>query len=395
MLSLIVTSAFNPAEASGAFVGGTFGYAFLWGMKRALFSCEAGQGSSPIAHCAAKTTEPVREGVVAGLEPFIDTIVVCTLTSLVVLSSGAWNRDGEAVLVDPPAFAATSPGVWDLPDTPLPPKTPAALAISGSDWRVRRQRVPARPLRRRRPRQRHRPPPGHRHRGDGHRREITSPSTGPRSAPRTARSRPRPPPLARGLQGLRRRRAHQPRLRPRHPRPRQVAGRRSPSWLFAVSTMISWAYYGEQGMVYMAGRRSVLPYKIVYCLSIFVACAGIITTEEELDNITAVGTGIMLWVNIPIMLLFGATAMTAYRGYFARLRAGEFDPAPPPSRRPDMCRDRSGHPVRSAARARRHLRAEYRPRAGRGNLPVTFRTCSKSHVATRTHARARARRDHV
>jgi AGCS family alanine or glycine:cation symporter len=98
--------------------------------------------------------------------------------------------------------------------------------------------------------------------------------------------------------------------------------------------MISWAYYGEQGMVYMAGRRSVLPYKIVYCLSIVVACAGVITTEEELDNITAVGTGIMLWVNIPIMLLFGGVTMTAYRGYFARLRAGEFDPRVPGAPRP-------------------------------------------------------------
>lgn len=83
MLALIVTEAFNPSSAEGAFLGGTAGYALLWGMKRALFSSEAGQGSSPIAHSAAKTDEPVREGVVAGLEPFIDTIVVCTLTALV------------------------------------------------------------------------------------------------------------------------------------------------------------------------------------------------------------------------------------------------------------------------------------------------------------------------
>jgi alanine or glycine:cation symporter, AGCS family len=67
MLRLIVVSAFTPADAAGAFLGGTAGYAFLWGMKRALFSSEAGQGSAPIAHSAAKTKEPVREGVVAGL----------------------------------------------------------------------------------------------------------------------------------------------------------------------------------------------------------------------------------------------------------------------------------------------------------------------------------------
>ena len=81
---------------TGAFIGGTAGYAFLFGMKRALFSNEAGQGSSPIAHSAAKTNEPIREAVVAGLEPFIDTIVVCTFTALVILSTGIWNRAPEA-----------------------------------------------------------------------------------------------------------------------------------------------------------------------------------------------------------------------------------------------------------------------------------------------------------
>ena len=83
MFALIIRSAFLPQEMTGAFIGGTAGYAFLFGMKRALFSNEAGQGSSPIAHSAAKTDEPVREAVVAGLEPFIDTIVVCTFLSLI------------------------------------------------------------------------------------------------------------------------------------------------------------------------------------------------------------------------------------------------------------------------------------------------------------------------
>ena len=102
MIALIFKSAFNPQEAGNAFLGGSAGFAFLWGMKRALFSSEAGQGSSPIAHSAAKTKEPVREAVVAGLEPLIDTIIVCTLTALVILSTGAWNRDHEAVLAANP-----------------------------------------------------------------------------------------------------------------------------------------------------------------------------------------------------------------------------------------------------------------------------------------------------
>ncbi|MBT8485993.1 MAG: hypothetical protein HKO59_13135, partial [Phycisphaerales bacterium] len=98
------------------------------------------------------------------------------------------------------------------------------------------------------------------------------------------------------------------------------------SWLFAISTMISWSYYGEQGMVYLLGEWSVLPYKVVYCLLIIVATLGFITTDAELDNLTALGTGVMLWANIPIMVIFGAVAMRAYHEYMGRLKRGEMDP---------------------------------------------------------------------
>ncbi|MEL6368941.1 MAG: amino acid carrier protein, partial [Pseudomonadota bacterium] len=120
MFALIVTGAFNPQEATGAFIGGTVAYGFLIGMKRALFSNEAGQGSSPIAHSAAKTDEPVREGVVAGLEPFIDTIVVCTFTALIILSTGVWNRSADGVMTTEPFIAKVSEGVWQIESTPAP-----------------------------------------------------------------------------------------------------------------------------------------------------------------------------------------------------------------------------------------------------------------------------------
>jgi AGCS family alanine or glycine:cation symporter len=64
----------------------------MWGVKRGLFSNEAGQGSAPIAHAAAKTDEPVSEGVVALLEPFIDTLVICTMTALVIITTGMWEE---------------------------------------------------------------------------------------------------------------------------------------------------------------------------------------------------------------------------------------------------------------------------------------------------------------
>src|SRR5688572_13375792 len=82
---------FSGTAATGGFLGATVSYAFNRGVNRGLFSNEAGQGSAPIAHAAAKAHEPVSEGMVAILEPFIDTIIICLLTGLAVLCSGAWS----------------------------------------------------------------------------------------------------------------------------------------------------------------------------------------------------------------------------------------------------------------------------------------------------------------
>ncbi|MCC2607291.1 alanine/glycine:cation symporter family protein [Planctobacterium marinum] len=87
--------AFTGSAAVGGFLGASFAYAFNRGVNRGLFSNEAGQGSAPIAHASAKAHEPVSEGMVSILEPFIDTILICTLTGLVILSSGVWNEKFE------------------------------------------------------------------------------------------------------------------------------------------------------------------------------------------------------------------------------------------------------------------------------------------------------------
>jgi AGCS family alanine or glycine:cation symporter len=86
---------FSGTAAVGGFLGANFAYAFNRGVNRGLFSNEAGQGSAPIAHASAKAHEPVSEGMVAILEPFIDTIVICTITGLVILSSGSWTQKYE------------------------------------------------------------------------------------------------------------------------------------------------------------------------------------------------------------------------------------------------------------------------------------------------------------
>jgi len=91
---LIISGAFNPDAVYGGFLG-----VMVIGIRRAAFSNEAGLGSASIAHAAAKTDEPVSEGIVALLEPFIDTVVVCTMTGLVLVITGVYNADEYAGLI--------------------------------------------------------------------------------------------------------------------------------------------------------------------------------------------------------------------------------------------------------------------------------------------------------
>jgi AGCS family alanine or glycine:cation symporter len=95
--AMIISDAFTGTAATGGFVGSTFVMTLIWGVRRGLFSNEAGQGSAPFAHAAAKTEYPAREGLVASLEPLVDTLIICTLTALVIILSGAWNSGIKGV----------------------------------------------------------------------------------------------------------------------------------------------------------------------------------------------------------------------------------------------------------------------------------------------------------
>ncbi|WP_066628972.1 alanine/glycine:cation symporter family protein [Labilibacter marinus] len=88
----VFADVFTGSAATGGFLGATIAFAFNRGVNRGLFSNEAGQGSAPIAHSAARAHEPVSEGLVALLEPFIDTIVICSITGLTLLASGVWSE---------------------------------------------------------------------------------------------------------------------------------------------------------------------------------------------------------------------------------------------------------------------------------------------------------------
>ena len=110
----IFVHAFTGVAAAGGVAGIAVKEVMKQGMRRAVFSNEAGLGTSPMAHSAAKTDEPVREGVVALLEPFIDTVFICTLTALVILSSGLWTQpDLSGVNLTAAAFNQVIAGFGD------------------------------------------------------------------------------------------------------------------------------------------------------------------------------------------------------------------------------------------------------------------------------------------
>lgn len=113
-LVLIVDSAFNTTAAAGGFAGATMTLALQMGVARGIFSNEAGLGSAPIAHAAAETNSPVRQGTIAMLGTFIDTLVVCTMTGLVLVVSGVWNGEAAGAAMTLNAFKNNLPMGGDI-----------------------------------------------------------------------------------------------------------------------------------------------------------------------------------------------------------------------------------------------------------------------------------------
>lgn len=108
-LSLILKSAFTPVAAQGGFAGAAVALAIQMGIARGVFSNEAGLGSAPMAHAAAATDNPVRQGTVAMLGTFIDTIIVCSITGLAIIVSGAWAGEANGAAMSQAAFDSVLP----------------------------------------------------------------------------------------------------------------------------------------------------------------------------------------------------------------------------------------------------------------------------------------------
>jgi len=109
-ISLIFTHAFTPIAATGGFAGAAVWAAIRFGVARGIFSNEAGLGSAPIAHAAATTDSPVLQGHIAMLGTFIDTIILCSITGLVIITSGAWSQGETGASLSSAAFESTLPG---------------------------------------------------------------------------------------------------------------------------------------------------------------------------------------------------------------------------------------------------------------------------------------------
>jgi len=207
---LIVHDAFTGTAMTGGFAGSSFFLALRWGVYRGLFSNEAGQGSAAIAHAAAKTKYPIREGLVASVGPMVDTLIICTMTALVIVLSGEWSSGVKGVGM---TMAGFTTGLSQI-----------GLGFLGKHI------------------------------------------------------------VAAGL------------------------------ILFALSTAISWSYYGDRAVGYLVGRKFVKPYRLVYCIFVFIGAVwGIDLVWSFVDMVIT----FMTIPNLIAILLLSPLLVKEIKDYFA------------------------------------------------------------------------------
>jgi len=294
---MVVGDVFTGTSATGGFLGASFAYAFNRGVNRGLFSNEAGQGSAPIAHASARTDEPVSEGMVALLEPFIDTIIICTLTGLTILASGAWIQKfdnefqrSDLMLVAGPYQQQDEADISALYSYIAGPNTAgvtpwtgsitvaAGQAVNTADFTVIHARSLAEDVVYS---QNGAPYNGSIAVAAG---QLQDPSITLHGKSLLHSSALTTEAFTFGLFG--------------------DSGRYIVTFslvLFAFSTAIAWSYYGDRAIIYLLGTRAVLPYRVVYCIGFFLAS---FTDTTIVWNFAAIGVVVMALPNLAgIMLL--------------------------------------------------------------------------------------------
>jgi AGCS family alanine or glycine:cation symporter len=304
-VATIFTEAFNPQAGVAGVGAGVFVVTLMWGVRRGLFSNEAGQGSAPIAHAAAKTDEPVSEGVVALLEPFIDTIVICTLTGLVIVMTNTHDTRFPTELtlgggditytamaegnryegVDAPPQIAIANGAHTATGlgAPLVSWHEASVErlytdegqtqlFTGTVFPTRGEAVAA----------------------DGTTYSSLYGDAVENGAPLTAAA------FRTGLSRL-------------------------GDWghmivvlgvlLFGISTAISWSYYGDRCANYLFGQRAVLPYKAVFVGMHYMGAVLPLAVVWALGD---VALAIVIWPNLIALLLLAPVVVEETKSYFDR-----------------------------------------------------------------------------
>ena len=302
--------AFTGSAASGGFLGATFAYAFNRGVNRGLFSNEAGQGSAPIAHAAARADEPVSEGMVSILEPFLDTLVICTLTGLVILCSGVWTEKFETdfqaadteflegVYTDTQAADVTALfGHLNGLDTGVRGATGSyrveAGRLAGADVTVLHNRSVAEDVR---------------FELDGR--------------PYTGVIRIEGGGLATDVALRGRSRLHSVPLTVEAFK-RSFLGEYGQYAvtvglvLFAFTTAVAWSYYGDRAMTYLFGTASLLPYRLVYVGAFFLAA---VMDTSLVWKLSAVTLALMALPNLIGIVLLRREMKEAIAAYWERFR---------------------------------------------------------------------------
>ena len=308
IIGTIFSAAFQPAAQIGGFAGGTFIFMLTWGVKRGIFSNESGQGSAPIAHAAAKTDEPVREGLVAMMGPMIDTLLICTITGLVILSTGAWTErvpDEVPVNAQSALTVVADQGTVGLDGVVPQPdllsgelEIRAGAPVGGGFVRNHATVLEALVLD-----------------------EYGEPWTGMLAVVDGGLNFEEIPELS--LEG-------------------QMALNGSPltaqafrkglspimgGWghlivtigvvLFGISTAISWSYYGDRAIVYLFGTRWVTLYKLVFCGMHFL---GAVVALEVVWNFGDAALGLMAIPNLLALILLWRTTRGMTVEYFERMK---------------------------------------------------------------------------
>jgi AGCS family alanine or glycine:cation symporter len=306
----ILEQAFRPEAKLGGAALGIWHFTMMWGIRRALFSNEAGQGSAPIAHAAAKTKEPVREGAVAMVGPLVDTIIVCTMTGLVIILAGVWDAKKDTkMFLEPDKITIMADPGFKINDSYLHDPDAEELAefegtVNVVDGKAEGLLFEV----------------NHAFIDDVVLVEDGEPYSGPLTIEGTSVKGRDGESLGLDIAGKMLLSssaltawAFQESFKP------------IGSWgnlivtfavfLFALSTIISWSYYGDRCVQYLFGVKYVMLYRVIYCCFTYI---GAVTALETVWAYGDLALGLMSAPNLIAIILLSPVVVKISKEYFSR-----------------------------------------------------------------------------